>query len=164
MWAISRCCIGSSGSSLHLPLDIYINWYSHAPSQWKIRILRNIITRAKNISSIEDLLNHEIEYLKTVFWNINYFLKNIVNNIVQQELLKPLKQQDVINDSQENCVNLRLILPYDAKQKEHNLHWRWLKKVLPDNVKTMVTYQSKKLASRFPVKDKIDSQHQNNVV
>ena len=39
-----------------------------------------------------------------------------------------------------------------------------LKKVLPDNVKTMVAYQSKKLAREFPVKDKIDFQHQNNVV
>ena len=28
----------------------------------------------------------------------------------------------------------------------------------------MVTYQSKKLASKFPVKDKIDFQHQNNFV
>ena len=28
----------------------------------------------------------------------------------------------------------------------------------------MVTYQSKKLASKFPVKDKIDFQHQNNAV
>ena len=28
----------------------------------------------------------------------------------------------------------------------------------------MVTYESKKLASKFPVKDKIDFQHQNNVV
>ena len=28
----------------------------------------------------------------------------------------------------------------------------------------MVTFQSKKLASKFPVKDKIDFQHQNNVV
>ena len=39
-----------------------------------------------------------------------------------------------------------------------------LEKVLPDNVKKMVTYQSKKLTSKFPVKDKIDFQHQNNVV
>ena len=36
--------------------------------------------------------------------------------------------------------------------------------MLSDNVKTMVTYQSKKLASKFPAKDKIDFQHQNNVV
>ena len=43
--------------------DIYINWYSHAPLQWEIGILRNLITREKNISSTEDLLNHEIENL-----------------------------------------------------------------------------------------------------
>ena len=36
--------------------------------------------------------------------------------------------------------------------------------MLPDNVKTMLTYQSKKLTSKFPVKDKIDFQHQNNVL
>ena len=79
--------------------DIYINWYKHAPLQWKIRALQNLITRAKNISSTEDLLNHEIEHLKTVFCNINDFPKNVVNNIIQQELLKSLKQQDVISDS-----------------------------------------------------------------
>ena len=83
--------------------DIYINWYSHVPSQWKIGTLQNLITREKNISSTEDLLNHEIGNLKIVFCNINNFPKNVVNDIIQQELLKPLKQQDVISDSQENC-------------------------------------------------------------
>ena len=146
--------------------DIYINWYSHAPSQWKIGTLRNLITRAKNISSTEDLLNLEIEHLKTVFCNINDFPKNVVNNIIQQELSKSLKQQDVITDTQENCKNLKLILPYAGKQGTQltSKMKKQLKKVLPDNVKTMVTYQSKKLASKFPVKDKIDFQHQNNVV
>ena len=37
--------------SKKLNTDIYINWYSHAPSQWKIGTLQNLITRAKNISS-----------------------------------------------------------------------------------------------------------------
>ena len=95
--------------------DIYIKWYSHAPLQWKIGTLRNLITRAKNITSTEDLLNHETEHLKTVFCNINDFPKNVVNNIIQKELLKSLKQQDVISDSQENCKNLQLILPYAGK-------------------------------------------------
>ena len=63
------------------------------------------MTRAKNINSTKDLLNHKIEHLKTVFCNINDSPKNVVNNIIQQELLKPLKQQNFINDSQENCKN-----------------------------------------------------------
>ena len=96
--------------------------------QWKIGTLRNLITRAKNTSSTDDLLNHEIEHLKTVFCNINDFPKNIVNNIIQQELLKSLKQEDVISDSQENCKNFQLILPYAGKQGTQHT---W--KVLPDD-------------------------------
>ena len=96
--------------------DIYINWYSDTSLQWEIGTLRNLITRAKNISSTEDLLNHEIDHSKTVFCTINDFPKNVVNNIIQQELLKSLKQQDVISDSQENCKNLQLILPHAGKQ------------------------------------------------
>ena len=146
--------------------DIYINWYSHAPSQWKIGTLQNLITRAKNISSTEDLLNLELEHSKTVFWNINDFPKNVVNNIIQQELSKSIKQQNVISDTQENYKNLKLILPYAGKQGAQltSKMKKQLRKILPDDVKTMVTYQSKKLVSKFPVKDKIDFQHQNNVV
>ena len=97
--------------------------------------------------------------------NVNDFPENAVNNVIQQELLKSLKQQDVISDSQENCKNLQLILLYAGKQgtKLTSKMKKQLKKVLPDNVKTMATYQSKELASKFPVKDKIDFQHQNNV-
>ena len=39
-----------------------------------------------------------------------------MNNIIQQELLKPLKQQDVISDPQENCKNKQQILAYAGKQ------------------------------------------------
>ena len=101
-----------------------------------------------------------------MFCNINDFPKNVVNNIIQQELSKSIKQQDVISDTQENCKNLKLILPYAGKQGAQltSKMKKQLRKVLPDNVKTMVTYQSKKLVSKFPVKDKIDFQHQNNVV
>ena len=62
--------------------------------------------------------------------------------------------------------NLQLILPYAGKQGTQltSKMKKQLKKGLPDNVKTMVTHQSKKLASKFPVKDKIVFQHQNNVV
>ena len=104
--------------------------------------------------------------MKAVFCNINDFPKNVVNNIIQQELSKSIKQQDVISDTQENCKNLELILPYAGKQGAQltSKMKKQLRKVLPDNVKTMVTYQSKKLVSKFPVKDKIDFQHQNNVV
>ena len=37
--------------------DIYINWNAHAPTEWKIGTLRNLIKRAKLICSDESLVN-----------------------------------------------------------------------------------------------------------
>ena len=93
-----------------------------------------------------------------MFCNINNFSKNIVNNIIPQELLKPLKQQDVIVIPKK-IVRTCNWFYYMLEKKEHNFYRKWkkqLKKVLSENVKTMVTCQNKKLASKFPVKDKID--------
>ena len=70
----------------------------------------------KSISSTEDRFsNVQIEHLKTVFCNIIYFPRNVVNNIIQQKLLKPLEQEDVISNSQGNCKNFEMILPYAGK-------------------------------------------------
>ena len=59
-----------------------------------------------------------------------------------------------------------MISPYAGKEGTQltSKTEKQLKKVLPDNIKTMVACQSKKLASKFPLKDKIDFQHQDNVV
>ena len=39
-----------------------------------------------------------------------------------------------------------------------------LKKILPDDVNTRISHKSTKLSTKFPVKGKTDSQHQNNVL
>ena len=38
-----------------------------------------------------------------------------------------------------------------------------LKKTLPDDVNTMISYKNTKLSTKFPVKDKTDFQHKNNI-
>ena len=66
--------------------NIYISWRSHAPSNWKIGTLRNLIKRAKSISSSELLLRNEIGYLRYIFTEYNDFPLKVVNNIIDQEL------------------------------------------------------------------------------
>ena len=39
-----------------------------------------------------------------------------------------------------------------------------LKKTLPEDINTMISYKSTKLSTKFPFKDKTDFQHKNNVV
>ena len=58
------------------------------------------------------------------------------------------------------------MVPYSGNQG-HKLLSRMkkdLKKTLPEDVNTMISYKSTKLSTKFPVKDKTDFQHKNNVV
>ena len=58
------------------------------------------------------------------------------------------------------------MLPYNGKQgnKLHSKMKKHLNKSLPTEVKTTVTYQSKKLGTKFQLKDKTRFNHQNNLV
>ena len=73
--------------------NIYINWHSHAPSNWKIGTLRNLIKRAKPISPSELLLRNEISYLRYIFTEYNDFPLKVVNNINDQELTQSVQQE-----------------------------------------------------------------------
>ena len=74
-------------------MNNYINWCSHAPSNWKIGILRNLIKRVKSISSSELFLRNEISYSRRIFMEYNDFPLNVVNNIIDQELSQPAQQK-----------------------------------------------------------------------
>ena len=62
--------------------------------------------------------------------------------------------------------NLQLFVRYSGKQGHRLLlkMKKQLKRTLPDDVKTIISYKSKKLSTKFPVKDKTDFQHKHNVV
>ena len=62
--------------------------------------------------------------------------------------------------------NLQLFVPHSGKQGHRLLlkMKKQLKRTLPDDVKTIISYKSKKLSTKFPVKDKTDFQHKHNVV
>ena len=58
------------------------------------------------------------------------------------------------------------MVPYCGNQRHKLLSKmkKQLKKTLPGDVNTMISYKSTKLSTEFPVKDKTDFQHKNNVV
>ena len=58
------------------------------------------------------------------------------------------------------------MVPYTGNQGDKLLSKmkKQLKKTLPEDVNTMISYKSTKLSIKFPVKDKTDFQHKNNVV
>ena len=146
--------------------SIYINWHSNAPSNWKIGTLRNLVKRAKSISSSELLLRNEISYLRNIFTEYNDFPLKVVNNIIDQEFSQLLQQDTTKPENKETQQTLQLMVSYCGNQRHKLLSKmkKQLKKTLPGDVNTMISYKSTKLSTKFPVKDKTDFQHKNNVV
>ena len=67
--------------------NIYLNWNGHAPTEWKIRTLRNLIKRAKPICSEESLVNEEMKYLKKVFHEVNNYSMSVINKLHKKSLM-----------------------------------------------------------------------------
>ena len=86
--------------------------------------------------------------------------------MIDQELSQLVQQETTKPQSKETQPILQLIVPYSGKQGHKLLSKmkKQLKKTLPEDVNTMISYKSTKLSTKFPVKDKTDFQHKNNVV
>ena len=140
------------------------NWNSHTPSNWKTETLRNLIKRAKFISSAKLLLRNGTDYIWKVFTGNNDYPLKVANHIIDQELLQPLEVEAVETKSHDTEQKIQLLVPYSGKQKHQPLSKmkKQLKRTLPDNIKTMISYRSANLSTKFTVKDKKDFHHRHN--
>ena len=156
--------------------DIYMNWYSHAPTIWKIATLKSLIRRAFLVSSKSDTLNVELIHLKNTFCDRNDYPRNMVEKIIENErLLQQVNieaEQESPNDDEEEKeepVTLSLNLPY-AGMKGENLVLKlrkYISKVVNKSknlVSVNTIYKAKRLGASFNIKDKIKFEHQHNVV
>ena len=67
-----------SANRIAINSNIYNNWCSHAPSNWKIGTL-NLIKWAKFIRASEHLTN-EVNYINDIFTRYNHFPFKVVSN------------------------------------------------------------------------------------
>lgn len=140
--------------------DIYLNWNAHAPTTWKVATAKSLVKRAFRISSTKKSLDEELAHLTKVFTTINNYPKKIIQNIIETEQREITEIQEV-----ENNETITLSLPYAGKQGEHIL--RKLKRSLDSHMKDHkinIIYNTKKLSSCFPIKDKTALKHNNNIV
>ena len=61
--------------------DLYMNWNSHAPFQWKSGTLKNLVKRPILIYSNQDLLEKELDHLRTIFIKTNDCSGKTLNNL-----------------------------------------------------------------------------------
>ena len=145
--------------------DLYINWNSHAPMQWKRRPLKNLIQRSISICSNENLLEDELNYLRNVLTKVNDYPPKLVNSIIKIELEKNSSDQQEVTTNA-TSKQIQLVLPYAGKRGNNIIRKmnRQLNKHLKDDVKVMITYQGTKHSSRFQVKEPTKFERRIDVV
>ena len=100
--------------------NIYINWCSHASSNWKTETLRNVIKRAILRSSTKILLRNEIDCIRKVFTESNDYPLKVLIHITNQELSQPLEVEIVETKNHDTKQKMQLLVPYSGK-KGHQL-------------------------------------------
>ena len=145
--------------------DIYINWYAHAPNTWKIATLRNLIKRAFSISSTESFAEKEIKYLQNAFCMVDNIIKS--EREWQHKILNDNEGTEAINTIDASTDIFTLILPHGGN-KGDNIISKMKKNIsnllttIPTGNKSKmltVIYKSKKLSSKFQIKDKTKFKH-----
>ena len=76
--------------------------------------MRNLVKRAKSISSSEFVLRNEISYLRHIFTEYNDFPLKVINNIIDQELSQSAQQETTKPQNKETQQTLHLMAPYSG--------------------------------------------------
>ena len=64
--------------------DLYIDWKSFHPNNWKWRILKTLVSRVYDICSAEKYLKEELNHIETVFKHQSYYPSSGNNKVVKQ--------------------------------------------------------------------------------
>lgn len=141
--------------------EIYMRWDSFTPHAWRVGTLKTLLIRAFKVCSNEEHRNHEIKHIKKIFLQHGYPEPLISKTIsdIEDGLLSN-------NEPQPNTTHIHLNLPYKGKQGEKLIHSlnNTLQPFLKDDTITRYTYNGQRLGSIFSSKDKINREHQHNLI
>ena len=96
-----------------------MNNKSHAPIQWKIGALKNLVKKSITICFDQQLLQKELEYLRKVFVEKHDYPSQTVKNIIRNELEKEnvnINDEPQTSTTDNSKIKLQLFLPFSVKQ------------------------------------------------
>ena len=150
--------------------NVYMNWNSFAPEAWKKSTLKVLIQRAHMICNQPYLLECELDHLKTVFTKINNYPVGMVRRMMEDVSTKIIDktppQQAEQHVATKEPKEALIVLPYAGLKGEQigKEIKTVIRKMFPEKMVAKVAYRSKKLGSRFNIKDKNPKKHENNLV
>ena len=65
-------------------IDLYINWESFSPNNWKWGTLKTLVSRAYDICSTEKYLKEELNDIETVFKHQNSYPSWVIDKVIKQ--------------------------------------------------------------------------------
>ena len=115
--------------------DIYTNWKSFPPNNWKWRTLKTLVTRAFDICSTDEYFKEELQHIGTVFHHRENFSLWVINNVIDAAE-KNLSANE--NDSSSNNKIHRLMLAYQGDKGPNLLKWmkRYVSKLFYKNIRS----------------------------
>ena len=122
------------------------------------------------ICSNQSLAEKELEHLKNTFHRKNGYPLWIINQVM--ETLKEIINIENILTNQLGTLEANndkihsLILPY-ARRKGNNIIKSMndnIQQILPNNVKSRITYAGGKLGTKFEIKDLTENQHERDLI
>ena len=150
--------------------DLYLHWGSFSPISWKRGTLKSLISRAYMICSFQSLLEKELKRLKNIFLKKNGYPLRMINQVMKT--VKETNNRETISTNQLGTLETNndklhfLILPY-AGPKGKNIFKSMnnnIQRILPNNVKTRITYTGRKLVTKFQIKDLTKNQHEHDLI
>ena len=138
--------------------DVYLNWYSFCPREWKRGTFRSLIQRVYIICSSSHILKVELKYLEDIFAMKNNFPIWVVKKILNEEKEKIDNRNNVdkinilFKQMQNLKVKIRVIwfcyLPYQTKKGLHLIKSlkRNLKSLSHITVKANIGFTGKNLS------------------
>ena len=135
--------------------DLYINWKSFSLNNWKWGTLKTLLSRAYDICSTEKYHKEELNHIETVFKHQNSYPSWLIDEVFKQ-----------VQQENNNKKIHWLLWPYQRHKgcniiKSINT---FLKKLLSNTTKIEVAFKSTKQSSCFNVKDKIDLEHNHDLI
>ena len=153
--------------------NIYINWNSHSPTSWKIGTIKTLVKRAFDIVSTKKHLEEELKFLLHTFSDLNQYPKQLVESIISQERRNRNRNIQLNITPSNYNKHITLSLPYAGPKGENIINK--MKKQISKTINkyqnntiqttnTRVTYNTKYLGSKFPIKDITKFKHNHNIV
>ena len=90
--------------------DLYINWKSFSPNNWKWETHKTLVSRAYDICPTEKYLKEKLNHIETVFKHHNSYPSWVIDKVFKQVQQAQQVPSNTANEKENDNKNIRRLL------------------------------------------------------